>query len=135
MTNNMNYAIKHICVNGKLIMYKLIHKRNKNTYIRVNRQHEIEVIASPYIDETKLEAFIKQHIERMSEHVQKKQTKQLIDDQLNYIHIFGDKYIIDIVHASRKSYEIINHKIYIKLSKLDDKLALIKTIYQDKTAI
>ncbi|GHU47312.1 hypothetical protein FACS1894218_1450 [Bacilli bacterium] len=134
MTNNMNYAIKHICVNGKLIMYKLINKDNKNTYIRVNRQHQIEVIASPYISELKLESFIKQHIERMGAYAHKKQTRQLVDDQLNYIHIFGDKYIINIVEANHKSYEIINHKIYLKLKKLDHRLSLIKTIYRDRTA-
>jgi hypothetical protein len=129
----MNYTIKHIYVNGKFIMYKLIVKNNKNIYIRVNRLHQIEVIASPFISEIKLESFIKQHIERMNDFVNKKQNKQLIDDQLNYIHIFGKKYLIDIVESNRKSYEIIGHKIYLKLKKLEDKLALIKSIYQDQT--
>jgi predicted metal-dependent hydrolase len=135
MKLNSDYQIGHAYIDNQVIMYKLYVKHTRNSYIRVTRDNQIEVIASTYMSKAQLESFINKYIGKIYKHTKQRNEKQLIDLDLNYIHVFAKKYLVKIVKTqSKKSYEFVGNTIYLHLHKESDRLLLIKKMYLVETA-
>jgi predicted metal-dependent hydrolase len=133
MKKNNDYTVHHTFVNNQMIMYKLYIRSTKNSYIRLTRDHQIEVIASKYMHSSQITAFVQANIGKLHDWSVKFQSKTLISPELKYISIFNKRYEIKEIVAKRNGYEIIGKQIYLKLINGKDKMTLIKKIYIDLT--
>jgi predicted metal-dependent hydrolase len=128
-----DYTVHHIFVNNQMIMYKLYIRSTKNSYIRLTRDHQVEVIASKYMSADQISIFVKTNIAKIHDWLKNYQSKTLISPELKYISIFSKRYEIKEILATKNNYEVIGNQIYLKLVRPQDKLSVIKKIYTDLT--
>jgi hypothetical protein len=134
MTNKLSYQNKYAYFNGQAIPYKLFYRDNKNVYIRINRELEIEVIANRYITSKSLDNFINQHIDKFNQMIKHRKVNEQINKNFESMQIYGKKYRLKFIQLNKpKAYEIINNDIFLNIKRHDDKLTLIKKILNEIT--
>jgi hypothetical protein len=134
MSNKLSYQNKYAYLNGQAIPYKLFYRNNKNVYMRVNHQLEIEVIANRYITTKSLDKFVNQHIDKFNQVIKHRKTNEQINKDFESMQIYGKKYHLKFIQLNKpKGYEIINNDIYLNIKRHDDKLTVIKRILTEIT--
>lgn len=113
--------------NGKLLMYKLMFKKNiKNINGKVDKQNEIVVTAPIGMNFKAIDSFVMKYFDNFVNFIEKQEANSLINLKQNFIYIKGTKYSIICKQTSkRQKYEIIGNKIYLFLKDEDNKQKLI----------
>jgi predicted metal-dependent hydrolase len=129
------FEIKHKYIDGQLIMYKLIYRNTKNSYMHINESDQtVEIIVSKYATPNMTEQFVDTYLKQMHENIMKLSNSKVVDKNYNYMCIFGKKYQIKVlISHNKKNYEIIGNTIYFKVKKTSDCNELVKLVYEDLT--
>ena len=106
----------NIEINNKIYPIIIIHKNNKNTYIRITDNLEISVTTSPLMSKIRVKKIVENNIDSVQKMIEKKQKE--IED---YKHFHYLNKIYDIIYYDTPKVFFIDDKIYTKNDKVVQK--------------
>lgn len=113
-----------IKLDGIVIQYRIIPKKNKNTYFKFRKDGTIEITKSRYQSKREIIQYMKEHASHFAEKIQKVQVLPTVKE--GFYSYFGVEYQIKESDDSHVHVDPINQIIYIPSKDIDPQQNAIK---------